>query len=175
MDLKQIPKNIHRIYILGGPGSGKTYLANILSKQLKIKSFDLDDIVFEIKYTAKRAETERAKILKRIHSGKRWIIEGAYTRQWVYDALQKSDIIILLDFPITTTIYRTILREIHRQQKNNLKNFLELLRYGITYKNSRIKERKIIPRFKSKLIIIKNKNQVEKLIQALQKPQSKHF
>ena len=150
MELKQIPKNIQRIYILGGPGSGKTYIANILSKQLKItltrpsrrvngmekcahprtevrglcrhffiKPFDLDDIAFEIKYTKRRSEEECAKILKRICSEKRWIIEGAYTSPWVHDALQKSDIIILLDFPITTTIYRIILREIHRPQKTN--------------------------------------------------------
>ena len=40
---------LKKIFILGRAGSGKTNLAYKLSKKLKIKVFELDDIVFESK------------------------------------------------------------------------------------------------------------------------------
>jgi adenylate kinase family enzyme len=33
-----------KLHIIGGPGSGKTYISNLISSQTNIKNYDLDDI-----------------------------------------------------------------------------------------------------------------------------------
>jgi len=55
-------KDLNKIFILGSSGSGKTFLANLLSKKLNIPSYDLDDIFWYKKYTKKRARE-----IKKVH------------------------------------------------------------------------------------------------------------
>lgn len=38
-----------KIHIIGGPGSGKTYLAEKLSKELGIQHYDLDELQWDNK------------------------------------------------------------------------------------------------------------------------------
>lgn len=46
--------NINKIHIIVGSGSGKTYLANILSTKLKIPTYDLDNIFWDNGYHKKK-------------------------------------------------------------------------------------------------------------------------
>jgi adenylate kinase family enzyme len=80
--------NYKRIFILGTTGTGKTHLAYLLSKKLKIKKYSLDDVYWKRKYDIKRTEKERDKELKKITKNKRWIIEGIYSH-WPKKAAKK--------------------------------------------------------------------------------------
>ena len=87
-----------RIYIIGGPGSGKSYLARRLSESLKIPVLHLDDIHWDEKdvdFTVKAPEKERDRKFREIVKKKDWIIEGAFN-SWISLALDKADHIILL-------------------------------------------------------------------------------
>lgn len=42
-------EDIMKIHIIGGPGSGKTFLAEKLSKELGISHLDLDDLQWDNK------------------------------------------------------------------------------------------------------------------------------
>ena len=56
-----------KIHIIGCSGSGKTYLANALSKKYNISRFDLDDIQWDNnakEYGKKRTLDERKALLK---------------------------------------------------------------------------------------------------------------
>ena len=58
-----------KIYVIGGPGSGKTFLANRLEKQLEISHYDLDDLQSDNKantYGTKRNSQERDELLNNI-------------------------------------------------------------------------------------------------------------
>ena len=54
-----------KIHIVGGPGSGKTYLARKLSRELGILHYDLDDVQWanESGYGKKRDTAERDALL----------------------------------------------------------------------------------------------------------------
>lgn len=71
-----------RIHIIGCSGSGKTYLANALSKKYNISHFDLDDIQWDNnakEYGKKRTLDERKALLQEIlYNNDEWIIEGVY-------------------------------------------------------------------------------------------------
>lgn len=70
-----------KIHIIGGPGSGKSFLAEKLSKELGISHFDLDDLQWDNKsasYGIKRSPDERDRLLNDVLSHNDWIIEGVY-------------------------------------------------------------------------------------------------
>lgn len=71
-----------KIHIIGCSGSGKTYLANALSKKYNISHFDLDNIQWDNnakEYGKKRTLDERKASLQEIlYNNDEWIIEGVY-------------------------------------------------------------------------------------------------
>ena len=70
-----------KIHIIGGPGSGKTFLADKLSRQYGIPHYDLDDLQWDNAandYGTKRDPQERAALLDQILQNDDWIIEGVY-------------------------------------------------------------------------------------------------
>ena len=58
-----------KIHIIGCSGSGKTYLANALSKKYNISHFDLDDIQWDnnAKIWQKRTLDERKRYYKKYY------------------------------------------------------------------------------------------------------------
>jgi adenylate kinase family enzyme len=136
-----------RIYIIGGPGSGKSYAAQALSKRMHIKATDLDDIFWHKKdtnYTKKTPEEERDRKLNSILRKKRWIIEGSYTK-WVSPIIRSADIIIILKTPQLLRSGRLIKRTIRRavkkdqKQKENIKAFIKLMRFNHRFDKKHIK------------------------------------
>jgi adenylate kinase family enzyme len=72
---------VNKIHIVGGPGSGKTYLAECLSTQLGISSYELDDIFWDNTddcYGVKAEIQQRQNNLLQIVSQEKWIVEGVY-------------------------------------------------------------------------------------------------
>lgn len=66
----------NKIYILGGSGSGKSSLAKKISMIKKIPYFDLDDIMWNKKYTDKLPVEERIpKLHALLKTHKHWVIE----------------------------------------------------------------------------------------------------
>ena len=58
-----------KIHIIGGSGSGKTYLADKLSKEYGITHYDLDELQWDNKadsYGVKRNAEERQEILEHV-------------------------------------------------------------------------------------------------------------
>ena len=67
-----------KIHIIGGPGRGKSFLADNLSKQFDIPHYDLDDLQWDNvanDYGTKRNLQERDALLNQILQKDDWIIE----------------------------------------------------------------------------------------------------
>lgn len=133
-----------KIFISGGPGSGKTTYAKKLAAQMNIPHFDLDDIKWineKNNFNCERPREERLQLLDKILSeNSDWVIEGIYTKDWITPILEQSDKIIILK-PFTFVrqyriIKRFIKRILHIEPKNhkeNLITLLKLLRYSFEY------------------------------------------
>ena len=107
-----------KIYISGGPGSGKTTYAKFLSKQLNVPHFDLDEVKW-IKgknvFNQKRPKEERIALLNKILSeNKDWILEGVYFQDWIIPVVEQADKIIVLKTPRRIRQIRIIRRSFRR-------------------------------------------------------------
>lgn len=164
-----------KIHIIGCSGSGKTYLANALSKKYDIPHFDLDDIQWDNNakgYGKKRPLDERKALLQEILFNNEWIIEGVYY-DWVQQSFDEADKIYVLNMPGYLYKSRIIMRSIKRKlgiqkgKKETLKSVYNLLKWTETFQNKNLKEIKsILDRYDNKVIWLSSKKDVEEIIKA---------
>jgi len=90
-----------KILIIGIVASGKTTLAERLSKKINVPWYELDCIVYHQTPTGrhKRTAEEQIEVLKEIDKNGPWIFEGT-DRQSYQCLYQMADIIIFLDPPL---------------------------------------------------------------------------
>jgi len=99
-----------KIAIIGSPGSGKSTLAKKLHAILDIPLYHLDQYFWKPGWQRPNRD-EFAKTHHELCDKDSWIIEGVATRHFNYRA-QKSDVIIFLDIPLSTCLYRFFKRSI---------------------------------------------------------------
>lgn len=89
-------KNINRISIIGGAGTGKTTLSNAIGRVLNLPVCHIDGIHHLPNWQIRDKKERDEIILKKIKEDK-WVIDGTYSS--TLDArLKASDLIIYLDY-----------------------------------------------------------------------------
>ena len=121
----------HRIHIIGGPGSGKTYLAADLSRATGIPHIDLDGLYWNEDFSERRPPEERSGRLEDAVAGGRWIVEGAYCGDWVLPSLEVADQIVLLRVPLWVQYGRLACRNVDRllEGTTTLRATMNLMRW----------------------------------------------
>lgn len=168
---------LKKIHIIGGPGSGKSYMANLISRQANIKNYDLDDIFwdnslnsFGIKADTKTREMNLRKILLNDY----WVIEGVYYA-WLKESFSRSDIVIVLKTNVYIRDWRILKRFFKRKiglvscnKKENFKGLVVLIKWNHNYdKKNMIEAEKVIDRFANKKVIINNSKEMYKFLKQL--------
>lgn len=130
-----------RIHLIGGPGSGKSYIAAKLAKRFGILAHDLDDLFWDRKassYGVRADPSERDRQLAVVVAQEGWIIEGVYY-QWLVPSFDAADIIIALTPSIWIrhwrVIKRTMLRRLGRipSKRESFADLWRLLRWSHAY------------------------------------------
>lgn len=116
-------KTMVKIHILGGPGSGKTTLAQDLSARFHIPHYDLD-LIGHKNGMGNEAYVEDAFAIAEQPG---WVTEGC-TLVWIDLLLQRADSIVLLEVSWPVAAYRIIRRHITKSlQGTNLYPGITLL------------------------------------------------
>lgn len=131
-----------QIHIIGGPGSGKSYLARKLCAALNVPLCELDDLFWandQETYGNRAEPAERDNKLRQFISSDGWIVEGVYYA-WVSDSFERADAIVVLspgplvrDFRI---LRRFVLRKLGFQQsakKETVSSLVALIRWNHSY------------------------------------------
>lgn len=155
-----------KIHILGGSGSGKTYISNILSEKLNLLHFDLDDIQWNNSFKIKRTDIQRNKMLHDIlESNESYIIEGCY-HIWPYESFEKADYIFYLYPPLLVRINRILKRYFKRKINNEPKqeNFKRICKLILSYLKEDKKQHKetlaILNKYGKKVYCLKNSKEI---------------
>ena len=85
-----------RIHIVGGPGTGKTTLAQAIAAHLCVPIFSLDLIAFEGEEFRLRPLEARLADIHDIATAPGWVTEGMWLG-WTEELFQQADIIVWLD------------------------------------------------------------------------------
>lgn len=163
---------IRRIHIIGGSGSGKSYIAQKLSSQLNIETYDLDNIFWDNNSATfgKRANPEiRDFKLGEIVSRDAWIIEGVYYG-WLRRSFEKADIIFILKPSIYLQHKRVILRFLKRKmgfikskKKETITGLFNLIKWNHKYNKTDIpKMLDLLDDFKGKVITVEDNEKILK-------------
>lgn len=132
----------NRISIIGGAGTGKTTLSNLLSEKYNIPVIHIDSI-HHLKNWQVRDKAERDKIILDIVEKEKWIIDGTY-KDTIKQRLEKSDLIIWLDYSTLAQIKGILKRFFKNPGKEkpeipgcNERLSLEFLKYVINYRKKK--------------------------------------
>ena len=151
-----------KILIIGTVGTGKTTLAKKLSKQYKIRYYEIDLIVYDDENNGrKRTIDEQNDIIKKINKNEDWIIEGVLRKNLEY-LLELADKIIYLNIPKYKRNIRILTRFIKQNlkiEKANYKQDLKMLKnmYKWSKKDEEGKEefQKMLNKYEDKLEVIR--------------------
>ena len=153
-----------KIHIIGGPGSGKTFLAEKYSKELGIQHYDLDELQWDNRsgfYGVKRDPAERDDLLSDVLKHEDWVIEGVYYA-WCQQCFADADKIYVLSVPRYKYRFRIIRRFIRRKlgleqgKKETLKSLSKLLKWADKYQKVNMVEiRKLLVPYADKVTELK--------------------
>ena len=95
--------------IIGGPGAGKTWLAQKLSKILHLQIYCVDDAVYDLNGQL-QADADIDQTVRSWTTKESWIIEGGNTRTYA-DRISRASTLILLDPPRWKRVLRVLVRD----------------------------------------------------------------
>ncbi len=165
-----------RILIIGDPGSGKNYLANILSKRLKLRIYDLDDLRYKRRFDIPMPLNLRYKKLRILAKRRKWILAGV-PYEWVGEALKRAELIIILREKFLLESVRIIRRFIKRKlsgstDKETIRDVIKLIRWDYDDFHKKGAEKKAMYRhiqnkYGKKIVLLRSKADVRKFLDNL--------
>ena len=97
-----------RIMIVGGPGSGKSWLAAELHRISGLPVWHMDQIHW-LPGWVERDRQEKDLLTRRVHASPEWIFEGGHSRTY-RERAARADLLIWLDLPVGLRVRRVLAR-----------------------------------------------------------------
>lgn len=162
-------KEIQKIAIIGGPGTGKSTLAKNLGKEMKLPVYHIDGI-HHLKNWEIRPTQERDSIISEKVKEPKWVIDGTY-KATLEERVINADLIIFLDYSTIAKLKGILSRYFKNkgQEKPEIPGCKEKMDWKfiqLTIKWNKTKRKivkDILDRYKDKKILIfKNRRSLNK-------------
>lgn len=162
-------KDINRIAIIGGSGTGKTTLSENLGKVMNLPVYHID-AYHHLENWVVRDKAERDKLIMEKVSEDKWIIDGTY-KDTLKQRLERSDLVIYLDYSSLEATKGAVMRAIKNKgkEKPEIPGCKEQMSFHFLswVWNWRKNKRKIVIGIldgfdKNKLLVFKNRRSLNK-------------
>lgn len=161
-----LPSNIKKIHIIGAVGSGKTTLAKNIARKEKWRHIELDNVVWirSPQGDIRRSDLDRDTFLQKEIAYDHWVCEGVHYQNWAEKCVQIADLIIFLDPPYRTRIYRVVkryIRQLLKLEKANYRSTVSILVSMFKWskmheKHGRDRIYSLIEPYREKVIVVKS-------------------
>lgn len=159
-----------KIAIMGYSGSGKTYLADFLSRKLAIPAMHLDAIAFDKNWDSIDPSVV-LPLVADFMKQESWIIDGNYSYLYQTERLESADRIIFVNLPRLQCLYRAIRRSGSRKAegyKNDLNPwFIRFVLFECRRKKRRDAYAEIIRQYRDKTIVLKSQWQINQFMKQI--------
>jgi len=161
-----------KIHIIGGPGSGKSYLAKKLERELHCPMLDLDNIFWDNNsefYGTKMDPDARDMKLNKFMENSNYVIEGVYYK-WLIPSFEVADIIVILNPNVILRTFRIVKRFILRKlglekgKNEKLKNLTNLIKWNLGYESTSLLPARELLRDNNKVIIFSSADKAYKYL-----------
>ena len=167
-----------RISIIGYSSSGKSTLAQNLGNILNIPVLHLDKVNFLPEWKERNKEESKKLVEDFIKNNNEFIIDGNYIK-FIYDLRMKlSDKIIFLDFDRITCLFQAFQR--YNKYKGKVRDsmtegcyekldwdFIKWILFDGRNEERINRYNKIIEEYKDKIIILKNRKEVDDFVEKI--------
>ncbi len=159
-----------KIAVLGYAGSGKTYMSDYIAQKKNIPVLHLDDIKWDKEWKS-IDDSAVLPVVADFMNNDNWIIDGYYKYLLIDERLEAADKIIILQLPRLTCFYRAIKRSKVRKAMGYVNDmnswFVKFLLFGCRDKERRNFYKEIAGEYKSKILILKTKRQVDEFLKTI--------
>jgi len=161
--------NINKITIIGGPGTGKSTLANNLAGILSLPVYHIDGI-HHLENWQIRDKKERDQIILDIIKNSKWIMDGTY-HSTLEMRVKNSDVIIFLNYSTFARLKGILSRYFKNKNKEKPeipgckeRMTLEFLKFTIKWNKTKGKTiNSILEKYNNKpVLIFKNRKSLNK-------------
>jgi hypothetical protein len=170
---------MERVWVAGNAGSGKTTLANLISKELDIPVYHRDYITWH-EDSSMRPEDEQLALTKSITETSKWVFDGArFTASKIDGRPKRCDTIINLELNRLLCVCRVFKRAREKVKRTDLSAVdkqpfsFNILKYILWEYPVKRKQREIIFNLARKrginVVVLKTKNDVSNFILSLSK------
>lgn len=168
-----------KIMIIGYSGSGKSTLAKTLSSYYRIPTLHLDQLQFLPNWQVRPQKDFDYDLSQFLENHNDWVIDGNYSQSFYTERLEAADIIIWMNFPRLTSLWRAIKRS--RQFKNQTRDSMadgciekldwEFIRWilwdGRQKQLNRYKT--ICNMYPEKTVVLKNQKEIDQFLENIKK------
>lgn len=108
-------ENVKRISIIGGPGTGKSTLADNLGRELKLPVYHMDGVNYFPNWVQRDKEDRDRIYIEQINK-EQWVMEGTY-RSTLEPRMERTEVTIYLDFPSIVRAKNVLSRYLKNKNK----------------------------------------------------------
>ncbi len=137
----------HRIHVLGGPGSGKSFVAAKIAASYGMEAYDLDELFWDPAaptYGARADPETRDQALAALVRQDAWVIEGAYYK-WLTPSFERAELIMLLTPPVWLRDWRLLKRfalqllgRSSSKKKETFASLFDLIQWNHAYEKNQL-------------------------------------
>ncbi|MGM0924004.1 MAG: DNA topology modulation protein FlaR [Bacillota bacterium] len=161
-----------KIHIIGGSGSGKSFIAERLAKYFNIPVYDLDNIFWDKEsahYGKRNTIEKRDEMLSQILKRECWLIEGVYYG-WLNQSFTEADYVFVIKSNVYIRDWRIIKRFVKRRlriesttKKETIKSLYQLIKWNHTYDRDNLtKALKMLKEHQDKVFVVKSNEEILK-------------